>query len=55
MGWKDILRKVVRKTLRPVKNFNVEARAEKVLSQDKPTPAPWHPSTQEKINELMKG
>jgi hypothetical protein len=55
MGWKDIVGKVVRRALRPVKNFAVEARTERVLAKEKPTPAPWHPSTQKRIDELMKG
>ena len=46
--------KVVRKTMRPFKNFAVEARTERILAKEKPTPAPWHSKTQEKINDLMK-
>ena len=38
-----------------MKNFAVEVRTERVLAKDKPTPAPWHPSTQKRIDELMKG
>lgn len=44
-----------RKLSRPLKNFAVEARAEKVISKDKPVPAPWHPATQRKIDEIIKG
>lgn len=44
-----------RKLARPIKNFAVEARAEKVISQEKPIPAPWHPATARKIDELIKG
>ncbi|XP_017882531.1 protein NDUFAF4 homolog [Ceratina calcarata] len=32
--------------LRPFRNFNVESRAQRIISQDKPTPAPHHPSVQ---------
>lgn len=40
--------------MRPLKNFAVEARAERVLAKEKPTPAPWHPTTQKRIDELIK-
>lgn len=44
-----------KRAMRPLKNFAVEARTERILAKEKPTPAPWHPSTQKKIDELMKG
>ncbi len=44
-----------RRALKPLQNFAVEARAERVISRDKPTPAPWHPTTVQKIAELSKG
>ena len=44
-----------RKLVKPLKSFAVESRAEKIISRDKPNPAPWHPSTQQRINELMNG
>ncbi|XP_076466422.1 NADH dehydrogenase [ubiquinone] 1 alpha subcomplex assembly factor 4-like [Babylonia areolata] len=37
--------RVASKAARPVKNFNVENRARKLLDSDKPRPAPRHPST----------
>lgn len=39
--------------LRPFRNFNVEHRAQRVISRDKPTPAPHHPSV-EKQKELAE-
>lgn len=50
----NIAVKVARRAMRPFKNFAVEARAERVLAKEKPTPAPWHPTTQKRIDELFK-
>ncbi|KAK4018163.1 protein NDUFAF4 homolog [Daphnia magna] len=50
----NIAIKASRKLMRPLKNFAVEARAERVLAKEKPTPAPWHPTTQKRIDELIK-
>jgi len=44
-----------KRMLKPVKNFAVEIRAERVISKDKPTPAPWHPSTKQQIQKLVEG
>jgi len=49
----NLVGKVVKRAGRPLKNFAVEARTERILAKEKPTPAPWHPSTQKKIEELM--
>ena len=46
---------LARRAKRPFKNFAVEARTERILAKEKPTPAPWHPSTQKRIDELLKG
>lgn len=41
---------------RPVKNWNVENRAQKFLEkQEKPQMAPRHPSSEEPINQFSKG
>ncbi|KAI9565759.1 hypothetical protein GHT06_009551 [Daphnia sinensis] len=50
----NIALKASRKVMRPFKNFAVEARAERVLAKEKPTPAPWHPTTQKRIDDLIK-
>jgi len=39
---------------RPVQNFNVEERAFKVISRDKPTPAPVHPGKMKEIMDAIK-
>ena len=44
-----------KKMLKPVNDFAIEARVEKVLAQDKPTPAPWHPTTQKRLRDLRNG
>lgn len=38
---------------RPVKNYNVEQRAQKALEQKQP--APWHETTKQVIAEMKKG
>lgn len=40
---------------RKAKNFNVENRAHKIISMDKPVAAPKHPSSQKEMDLLMKG
>lgn len=40
---------------RPVKNFNVEERAFKAISKDKPTPAPTHLRMQSIMEEIRQG
>lgn len=39
----------------PFRNFNVESRAHKVVSQSKPIPAPKHKTDQIDIERLIKG
>lgn len=39
----------------PFKNFNLESRAHKVISQPKPIPAPKHKKDQLDFERLMKG
>ncbi|XP_066280537.1 NADH dehydrogenase [ubiquinone] 1 alpha subcomplex assembly factor 4-like [Branchiostoma lanceolatum] len=40
--------------LRPMKNLNVEARAHRLLDQEKPQPAPQYPTTKEEIARVQK-
>ncbi|XP_013181686.1 PREDICTED: protein NDUFAF4 homolog [Papilio xuthus] len=44
---------LVTKALRPIKTFNVENRAHKVISKEKPTPAPLYPSTKEDLKRTL--
>ncbi|ODN02548.1 NADH dehydrogenase [ubiquinone] 1 alpha subcomplex assembly factor 4 [Orchesella cincta] len=39
--------------IRPMKNYNVEERAMKVISKDKPTAAPPHPSMKKIMDDIM--
>lgn len=41
--------------LNPFKNFNVEARAHKIISQEKPKVAPKHKTDKIDIDQMMKG
>ena len=52
----NIAAKVTKRVMRPFKNFAVEARTERILAKakEKPTSAPWHPTTQKKIDEIIK-
>jgi len=50
-----VLSVVSKRALKPVQNFAVELRAERIISQDKPIPAPWHPSTKQRIQKLVEG
>uniref|UniRef100_A0A069DPB5 Hipothetical protein n=1 Tax=Panstrongylus megistus TaxID=65343 RepID=A0A069DPB5_9HEMI len=38
---------------RQINRFNAENRAHRILSKDKPIPAPKHPSTSKQINEYL--
>lgn len=40
---------------RQLKQFNIENRAHKVISKDKPTPAPKYPTTIEELERIAKG
>ncbi|XP_041974359.1 protein NDUFAF4 homolog [Aricia agestis] len=42
------------KALRPVKTFNIENRAHKLISKEKPTPAPSYPSTLEELKRVRE-
>ncbi|KAJ8945872.1 hypothetical protein NQ318_002712 [Aromia moschata] len=46
--------KVLSMVANPFRNFNLESRAHKVISQAKPTPAPRHKKDQIDIDRLMK-
>lgn len=46
---------LVSKATRPFRNFNIESRAEKVISKEKPTPAPKHKSSQMDYERILKG
>lgn len=40
---------------RPFRNFNIESRAHKIISKDKPTPAPKHKTDQINYERIMQG
>jgi NADH dehydrogenase [ubiquinone] 1 alpha subcomplex assembly factor 4 len=40
---------------RPLRNYNIENRAHKIISKEKPTPAPKHKSDQIDYERMMKG
>lgn len=40
---------------KPIRSFNVESRAFKVISQEKPTPAPRYKSDEQDIQKLIQG
>ncbi|KAF5284485.1 hypothetical protein FQA39_LY17020 [Lamprigera yunnana] len=39
---------------RPIRDYNIESRAHKVISKDKPTPAPKHQINQKHYAQLLK-
>lgn len=47
------LKRLFNYIIKPVKNFNVDNRAQKAIK--KQTKAPWHDTTNKLINELKKG
>jgi NADH dehydrogenase [ubiquinone] 1 alpha subcomplex assembly factor 4 len=47
--------KVLSLVPRQLKQFNIENRAHKVISKDKPTPAPKYPATIEELERIAKG
>lgn len=47
--------KVMSLIAKPFREFNIEARAFKAISKDKPNPAPRHKSDEYDIQKLMKG
>lgn len=38
-----------------VQRFNVESRAQKVISRDKPTPAPKFEADQKQLEKMLRG
>lgn len=47
--------KVFSQMIRPFRNYNVESRAHKVISQNKPVPAPHHKVEAMEIEQILKG
>jgi NADH dehydrogenase [ubiquinone] 1 alpha subcomplex assembly factor 4 len=47
--------KVLSVIKRKVNRFNVENRAHRVISKDKPTPAPKYPSTIQELETIKSG
>lgn len=45
---------LVTKALRPIKSFNIENRAHRVISKEKPVPAPKYPSNLEDVRRAME-
>lgn len=45
---------IVSKVLRPIKSFNIENRAHRVLSKEKPQVAPSYPSTKEDLQRVQE-
>lgn len=41
--------------VRPLQRFDVERRAEKVISKEKPESAPRHETTEKSIQQMIKG
>ncbi|OAD54626.1 Protein NDUFAF4 like protein [Eufriesea mexicana] len=46
--------KVYSLLLRPIRTFNIENRAERVISKEKPTPSPQYPSVKKQIEIVNK-
>lgn len=47
--------KVLSVIQRKANRFNIESRAHKLISKDKPTPAPKHPSTIQELENIQSG
>lgn len=45
---------LVSKALRPIKSFNIENRAHRVISKEKPTPAPRYPHNLEDLKRTLE-
>lgn len=45
---------LVSKALRPLKSFNIENRAHRIISKEKPSPAPSYPSAVEDLKRALK-
>lgn len=51
----QLISKIYGSALREAKMYNIEKRAEKVISKDKPTRAPMHPSAAKELESLREG
>lgn len=51
----QFISKIYGSALREAKMYNIEKRAEKVISKDKPTRAPMHPSAAKELESLREG
>lgn len=51
----NIMGKVFSMLTRPVRNFNVESRAHKIINKEKPIAAPLHKSNLEEAERLLRG
>lgn len=47
--------KVMSLVTRPMKNYNIESRAHKIISKEKPKPAPRYEASIKEAEELLKG
>ena len=47
--------KVMSTMTRPVKKFNIENRAHRIISQDKPTQAPMYESSKKQLEVAQNG
>lgn len=39
----------------PLRNYNIEQRAQKIISQNKPKPAPKYESDQKELERILRG
>lgn len=51
----QFISKIYGSALREANMYNIEKRAEKVISKDKPTRAPMHPSAAKELESLREG
>lgn len=51
----QLVSKIYGSALREAKMYNIEKRAEQVISKDKPTRAPMHPSAAKELESLREG
>jgi len=47
--------KIVSLMLKPIREFNIESRAQKVIERNKPIPAPKSKMEQSNIERMLKG
>ena len=50
-----LVKQGLRSTTRPLKNYNVEERAMKVISREKPNPAPPYPVMEKIMKDIKRG